>query len=105
VRSYLVYDQVVVHYPRGLEWFIAYSNKGVYTISTYGLMDPFFNGQWRFWARSRWGTAVCLPYSLTMLVVCAVSTAFWIHYRFSLRTLLIVTTLVDVVLGTVVWWR
>jgi hypothetical protein len=103
VRSYLAYDQVVVHYPRGLEWFIAYSNKGLYTVSTYGLLDPFFNGRWQFLARTRWGTAVCLPYSLTMLVVCAVSITPWIHYRFSLRTLLIGATLVALMLGLAVY--
>src|SRR5882757_4491229 len=86
VRSYLVYDQVVVRYPSGLEWFIAYSNKGVYKVSTYGLLAPYLHVQWWSFERNRWGSVVCLPYSLTMLVVCAVSIAPWIHYRFSLRT-------------------
>ena len=103
VRSYVVYDRVVVHYPSGLEWFIAYSNKGVYIVSTYGLLAPHLQS-WSF-GRTRWGTVVCLPYSLTMLVVCAVSIAPWIHYRFSLRTLLIATTLVAVGLGMIVWLR
>ena len=103
VRSYVVYDRVVVHYPGGLEWFISYSNKGVYIVSTYGLLAPHANVQWWSFERNRWGTAVCLPYSLTMLVMCAVSIAPWIHYRFSLRTLLIAATLVAILLGLIVY--
>jgi hypothetical protein len=103
VRSYLVYERVVIHWPNGLEWFIAYSNKGVYIVSTYGLLAPHLE-RW-FFGRTRWGTVVCLPYSLTVLVVCAVSIAPWIHYRFSLRSLLVVRTLVAVALGLIVWLR
>ena len=100
VRSYLVYDHVEVYYPSGLEGFIAYSNKGMYIVSTYGLLAPHLQS-WSF-GRTRWGTVFCLPYSLTMFVVCAVSIAPWIHYRFSFRTLLIATTLVAVALGLIV---
>jgi hypothetical protein len=103
VRSYVVYDRVVVHYPGGLEWFIAYSNKGVYIVSTYGLLAPHANVQWWSFERNRWGTAVCLPYSLTILVMCVVSIAPWIHDRFSLRTLLIATTVIAVGLGAIVY--
>ena len=99
VRSYVVYDRVVVDYPSGVEWFI--SNKGVYIVSTYGLLAPHLQS-WSF-GRTRWGTVVCLPYSLTMLVVCAVSIAPWIHYRFSLRTLLIGMTVVAMLLGLAIW--
>jgi hypothetical protein len=103
VRSYLVYDQVVVYWPKGLVWFFAYSNKGMYIISTYGLLAPQIHAGWWFFGRNRWGTAVYLPYSLTMFAVCAVAFAPWIHYRFSVRALLIATTLVAVVLGLIVW--
>jgi hypothetical protein len=99
VRSYLVYDRVVVYYPSGLEWFIAYSNKGVYIVSSYGLLAPQVHVQWWSFERNRWGTVVCLPYWFTTIVVCAVSVAPWIGYRFSLRTLLIGMTVLAVVLG------
>jgi hypothetical protein len=101
VRSYLVYDQIIVNYPSGLEWFIAYSNKGVYIVSTYGLLAPHLES-W-FVGRTRWGTVVCLPYSLTILVVCAISITPWIHYRFSLRTLLIAMTVFALLIGLVVY--
>jgi hypothetical protein len=103
VRSYLVYDRVVVRWPNGLEWFIAYSNKGMYIVSTYGLLAPHIHVGWWSIGRSRWGTAVYLPYSLTVLVMCAVSIAPWIRCRFSVGALLIATTLVAVVLGLIVW--
>jgi hypothetical protein len=101
VRSYVVYDRIVVHYPSGLEWFIAYSNKGVYIVSTYALLAPHANVQWWSFERNRWGTAVCLPYSLTVLAACVVSITPWLRWRFSLRALLIATTVVAAILGII----
>ena len=44
-----------------------------------------------------------LPYWFTVLVVSTLVVAPWLPYHFSLRTLLIATTLVAVVLGLIVW--
>jgi hypothetical protein len=44
-----------------------------------------------------------LPYWCLILISVAFAAVPWIHWRFSLRTLLIATTLVAVVLGLVVW--
>ena len=103
VRSYVVYDHVVVHYPSGLEWFIAYSNKGVYIVSTYGLLAP--HATFRGGLLGEVGGVRRSAYHIRSRcsVVCTVSIAPWIHYRFSLRTLLIATTLVAVVLGLIMW--
>ena len=43
------------------------------------------------------------PFWLIIGVVAALSATPWIRWRFSLRTLLIATTLVAVVLGLIVW--
>src|SRR4051812_43927083 len=44
-----------------------------------------------------------LPHWIVLLACCAISSAPWLGCRFSLRTLLIATTLVAVVLGLAVW--
>jgi hypothetical protein len=49
--------------------------------------------------------AVQFPYWLATMVCVGMSAALWIRWRFSLRTLLIATTLVAVVLGLIVWLR
>jgi hypothetical protein len=51
------------------------------------------------------GEGVVVPYWFAILIIACLATAPWIHWsnRFSLRTLLIATTLVAVVLGVVVW--
>ena len=50
---------------------------------------------------------VYLPHWLPAMIVAAIGTAPWLPWfsRFSLRTLLIATTLVAVVLGLIVWLR
>src|SRR5262249_50695086 len=45
------------------------------------------------------------PYLHLLVATVALGSVAWIPYRFSLRTLLITTTLVAVGLGLVVWWR
>jgi hypothetical protein len=45
------------------------------------------------------------PYWLTIVIAGCLAVAAWLPWRFSLRTLLIATTLVAVVLGLLVWWR
>ena len=102
VRSYLVYDSFVGRYPNGLFFFV-YSAKGVYTFSTYPLLGASVNDNWWFLVRRAPNDmAIGGPFSFTIVVACAVSIAPWIRYRFSLRTLLIATTLVAVVLGIIV---
>ena len=48
---------------------------------------------------------VPVPYWWPVLLAAAFATAPWLRWRFSLRTLLIATTLVAVVLGLIVWLR
>jgi hypothetical protein len=45
------------------------------------------------------------PYWLSILPAVATGTAPWIHWRFSLRTLLIGMTVVAAILGLVIWAR
>ena len=97
-----MYDSFVGRYPNGLFFFV-YSAKGVYTFSTYPLLDASVNDNWWFLVRRAQGMAVGVPFSFTIVVACAVSSAPWIRYRFSLRTLLIGMTVVAALLGAVVW--
>jgi hypothetical protein len=48
---------------------------------------------------------IAIYYSVSLLCVAALAVGPWIRWHFSLRTLLIVTTLVAVVLGVIVWVR
>jgi|tagenome__1003787_1003787.scaffolds.fasta_scaffold19222441_1 hypothetical protein len=57
-------------------------------------------------ALSAWGVdlnAVRMPYWFATSLSILLATLSWLRWRFSLRTLLIATTLVAVVLGVVVW--
>jgi len=59
---------------------------------------------WKFiTSPSTW--IIFFPYWFPTLLaaVAAVATAPWLRWQFSLRTLLIATTLVAVVLGVIVW--
>ena len=51
------------------------------------------------------GVSFTAPFWFLIAVAAAVSAAPWYFPRFSLRTLLMVTTLVAVVLGLIVWFR
>ena len=53
----------------------------------------------------RWGFRAAVPHWSLAIVSATVAAIPWIHLskRFSLRTLLVATTLIAVVLGTVVW--
>jgi len=57
----------------------------------------------QFGSNPNQGRYVGLPHWLAALLVATAATLPWFRWRFSLRTLLIVTTLVAVVLGIVVW--
>jgi hypothetical protein len=51
------------------------------------------------------GTMMNFPIWLPIILLCSIGAVAWLplRFRFSLRTLLIATTLVAVVLGIVVW--
>ena len=46
---------------------------------------------------------IAIPYWLLLMMPLAISAVTWLPWRFSLRTLLIATTLVAVLLGIVIW--
>jgi hypothetical protein len=48
---------------------------------------------------------LCVPYWLLVLLSTLLTSTPWLRWRFSLRTLLIATTLIAVVLGVIVWLR
>jgi hypothetical protein len=50
------------------------------------------------------GTGVSIPDCCLTLIAGAIAAAPWMPRRFSLRTLLIATTLVAAILGTIVWF-
>ena len=55
-----------------------------------------------FWFNP-WGVDISVPYSFLILLTSMVAVSPWFLWRFSLRTLLIVTTLVAVGLGAIVY--
>jgi len=76
-----------------------------WTYGTDNVPDPHDRMQWR-WERSRAGQLfVHVPYWFLVATITAISIIPWIRWskRFSVRTLLIATTLVAVVLGLIVW--
>jgi hypothetical protein len=65
--------------------------------------EPQDRKKWR-WEVSRTGRFfVYLPHWFPVTILTAFAIAPWVPWRFSLRTLLIATTLVAVVLGLIVW--
>ncbi len=119
VRSYWCYDQVVVRRPQlDLDSFYGaitvYHNnedspgKRQWRIITYdtevlretGLLS--FRNLYYF----RFAPVLVAPYWLPVLFVATIAAMPWLPWwfkRFSLRTLLIATTLVAVVMGLIVW--
>jgi hypothetical protein len=107
VRSYwhnaFFYDSVTsngftsVQSSRGqIGWLHIYSDwhpEDMETIAGFGW--DYSGDSWR---------AVC-PLWFPVLIVATFATAPWLRWRFSVRTLLIATTLVAVVLGLIVWLR
>ena len=53
-----------------------------------------------YWSRSNW--VIQVPYWFTVATFLIIATIPWLPWKFSLRTLLIATTLIAVVLGLVV---
>jgi hypothetical protein len=54
---------------------------------------------------SKYYFSVVIPHWFVLIVLATCATLPWVRWRFSLRTLLIATTLVPVVLGLIVWLR
>jgi hypothetical protein len=63
---------------------------------------PFTGWGFGFYKRPNY-LIIHLPYWFLITVAGTFSTTPWLHWRFSLRALLIATTLVAVVLGLIVW--
>jgi hypothetical protein len=66
----------------------------------YWTQTPWYTRSFRF---GIFGWTVCVPHCFLMVLFGAAAVAPWLRPRFSLRTLLIATTLIAVVLGLVVW--
>lgn len=117
VRSYWWHDTVICY--RGGDWYGVESAWGVLhtnVMVNVGVSDGWYRSSNRlaekrfpylaFGWQGRVGgsvfTAHCSHW-IPVLMFAALATAPWIKWRFSLRTLLIATTLVAVLLGAVVW--
>ena len=61
-------------------------------------------GHWWFWDGWNQRIDVGIPHWCLALPISILGSLPWLRYRFSLRTLLIATTLVAAVLGTIVWF-
>jgi hypothetical protein len=64
---------------------------------------PVTSGSWMFFRSKGGGWYQRVPFWLPLSILAAVATIPWLHWRFSLRTLLVATTVVCVLLGFVVW--
>ena len=87
VRSYLCWDEFTL-------------NNGVTNFGSKGDTLHWFHSAVPIY--DTWWVAV-VPYLLAAATAGAASIVPWMRWRFSLRTLLIATTLVAVVLGLAVW--
>ena len=112
VRSYDVVDHV--------GWAVSGQGK-LYITSSIGVKpipnrkpypaesNSYFGGRiqilssWNVVAVPPPGTQIIIPYWAFVLLTLPLAGLSWFHFRFSLRTLLIATTLVAVVLGLIVW--
>ena len=117
VRSYSWNDVVWRTSPSGLQTSIG-SDEGT-TYIVHGYLPSTPSEQQTLWgftsvesSKERLGfqwksagrlTFVHVPYWFLVLISAAFAAIPWIRWRFNLRTLLIATTLVAVVLGLIVW--
>jgi hypothetical protein len=76
------------------------------------LLDSYPPSEWKdywpkvvglYYAETPGYSQVLIPYWFITLLSIVAGTVPWLRWRFSLRTLLIATTLVAVVLGLIVW--
>jgi hypothetical protein len=91
-------------------WGIASAPASEFLDSPYGLNTQMIRPLHELWGFAFFIspkiTAYAIPHWFFVLLFTTLAAALWIHkldWRFSLRTLLIATTLVAVVLGTIVW--
>jgi hypothetical protein len=84
------------------EWFsgLRHYHKSSPHYAVYNYPSPSFVLRYRKSLRS---IRIIFPYWFAILIAGAASVAPWIRWRFSVRTLLIATTLVGVGLGIIVW--
>jgi hypothetical protein len=54
-----------------------------------------------FWSQRNWVTQA--PYWSAVVSTAAIATVPWLRWRFSLRSILIATTLIAVVMGLIAW--
>jgi hypothetical protein len=122
VRSYWICDEVAK--VDGMGYFPTLgSNSGTvyYARSKISIFlspdSPIYSQSWTYrcqdatkpqtlfrWSpNSEWYVSIYVPYWLPVLVTVAIAAGLWLPSRFSLRTLLIATTLVAVALGLIVW--
>jgi hypothetical protein len=91
VRSYSCNDHV--HFPVMSDRMVTIdSTANRLSITTYSLYRPL-----------AWHRGITLPHWCLILIASALAAVPWLRWRFSLRTLLIATTLIAVVLGIIVW--
>jgi hypothetical protein len=77
---------------------------GVSWITSRGATDPDKVFMWQpYPLEALGGGSFALPHWVPIMISAALAVAPWIRWRFSLRALLIATTLVAVFLGAIVW--
>jgi hypothetical protein len=124
VRSLGAEDRLTGHLS-GSHVFRIYSSRGCLIYYVPGTLGPPNSYAWRsafgaeFWlqvsdsrvasvprvhlqSQEKW---ITLPYWLLVGLCAVVTAAPWLRWRFTLRTLLIATTLIAVALGLIVWLR
>jgi hypothetical protein len=114
VRSFWRLDQV---YRSGATVYSIYSNNGTIGLA---ITEPFYtpppnvhwelasansNGRWPtpFFKSTTLSTTLAVPHILLAFLPAAIACLPWLRWKFSLRAMLIATTLVAVVLGLAVW--
>jgi hypothetical protein len=118
VRSYWIYDYGYKGRGNGLHLTVGSNDGALFLIN----MKLPFNGptspspSWMFRSQKAsdsrapfeltltpGNTRVRVPYLSLVLPIAAIAMAPWLRFQFSLRTLLIATTLVALLLGAVIW--
>jgi hypothetical protein len=116
VRSYAVIDNVNFDFP-GKSEIQLFTTKGSFAVSLQKanlgwfwnspktwLYDREYPGPLQFQFTHVTGCSTLrMPYWFLVSICAAIAASSWPHWRFSLRTLLIATTLVAVVLGVIAY--
>jgi hypothetical protein len=112
VRSYWRHDQLICPWPNsrtlrvwstpGHLTFLTHPKAGQWKLETTRVGKRFENQEGKIgWNSNAFNTIAYCPYWFPVPIPALLAVALWIKWRFSLRTLLIATTLVVVVLGIV----